>query len=259
MRKRIVSVLAGLAIGVLSRFSAANADQPVTVFAAASLNVALEAVGKSYEAKTHEHVVFSFAASSALARQIEASGGADVFISADSEWMNELERKGLVNRGSRRNMLGNHLVLIAPANSRTDLRIASGFDLKDTLHGGRLALADPDSVPAGKYARQSLVALRAWDSVKNLLAPAENVRAALAYVAQGEAPVGIVYTTDALAEPRVRIIGTFPDSTHAPIVYPAALLTGAKPQARRFLTFLSGPQAKSIFQDAGFVWQNSKP
>jgi molybdate transport system substrate-binding protein len=233
---------------------AVRADAPVTVFAAASLSDALQTVGKAYEGKTHEHVVFSFAASSALARQIEASSGADIFISADTDWMDELEKKGLTEAGSRRNLFGNHLALIAPAQSTVLLRIAPGFDIIGALRGGRLAVADPESVPAGKYARASLIALHAWDYVKDRLAPAENVRAALAYVARGEAPLGIVYTTDALSEPRVRIIGTFPDATHPPIVYPAALLKGAKQAAPRFLAFLSGPQAKSIFQAAGFVW-----
>jgi len=239
---------------ISSIVAAAHAESPITVFAAASLDGPLQAASRAYEAKVHRHVVFSFAASSALARQIEASGGADLFVSADSDWMDELEKKGLIDEATRKNLLGNHLVLIAPAASKLLLKIAPGFDIRRALQDGRLALADPDSVPAGKYARASLTALRVWNSVKDRLAPAENVRAALAFVARGEAPLGIVYTTDALPEPRVRIIGTFADSTHPPIVYPIALLKGAKPAARQFLAFLCASQTRSLFQAAGFVW-----
>ena len=225
----------------------------ITVFAAASLTDALNDAGKAYQAKTGDTVVFSFAASSALARQIEASGGADVFMSADTDWMDYLDKKGLIVPGSRADLLGNHLVLVAPADAKLSLTIAPHFDLLGALAGGRLAVADPGSVPAGKYAKASLTQLGVWDSVVGHLARAENVRVALTYVAHGDAPLGIVYTTDALADKGVRIVGTFPDDTHAPIVYPIALVKDAKPEAKAFIEFLRGSQARAIFEKDGFI------
>ncbi len=248
-------LLRGFAVllGLLAPLAAVRAEHPVTVFAAASLSDVLEAVGHAYEAQGGGQVVFSFASSSALARQIEASGGADIFISADRDWMDELGKRGLLAPGTRRNLAGNRLVLVAPVGSNVAVKVAQHFDLPAALHGGRLALADPDSVPAGKYARAALTALGVWESVVPHLAPAENVRAALAYVARGEAPLGIVYATDAKAEPRVKIVATFPDGTHPPIVYPAALLSGAQPQAKAFLAFLTGAKARAILARAGFL------
>ena len=237
---------------------AAHADG-ITVFAAASLTDALGDVGKTYQAKTGKSAVFSFAASSALARQIEASGGADIFISADTDWMDYLDSRGLIAHDTRKNLLGNHLVLIAPADANVSLAIAPHFDLLGALHDGRLAIADPDSVPAGKYARTALTALGVWNGVVNHLVQAENVRVALTYVARGEAPLGIVYTTDALSEKRVHIVGTFPENSHAPIVYPAALVKDAKPAAKAFLEFLSGTEARAIFEKYGFVFLGARP
>ena len=225
----------------------------ITVFAAASLSDALKDVEKTYETKTGHSAALSFAASSALARQSEASQGADIFISADNDWMDYLDRKGLIDRASRKTLLGNHLVLIAPLGSNPVLTIAPHFDLLGALQGGRLSLADPDSVPAGKYAKTALLYLGVWNSVADHLASAENVRVALAYVARGEAPLGIVYTTDALSEPKVHIIGAFPDNSHQPIVYPAALTRDAKPMAREFLDYLETPAARDIFRKYGFT------
>jgi molybdate transport system substrate-binding protein len=225
----------------------------ITVFAAASLSDALKQAGDAYKAKGNDAPVFSFAASSALAKQIEASGGADMFVSADRDWMDYLAKKGLIADATRKDLLGNHLVLIAPAGLDIAVKIAEPFDLKSVLGNGKLAVADPASVPAGKYAKASLTALGAWDAVSRQLAPAENVRVALAYVARGEAPLGIVYTTDAMAEPKVRIAGTFPDDSHAPIVYPIALTKDAKPEAKALLDFLEGAEAAAIFKKAGFV------
>src|ERR1700755_1447639 len=210
---------AGLAALVFA-FAPLAGVQAQTVFAAASLSDALKQVGDAYKAKTGQAPVFSFAASSALAKQIEASGGADVFISADRDWMDYLDGKGLVARDTRKALLGNHLVLIAPAEAKVTTKIAPNFDLKGALGDGKLSVADPASVPAGKYAKASLTALGVWGSVARPLAPAENVRVALAYVARGEAPLGIVYTTDAMSDKGVHVVGTFPDETHAPIVYP---------------------------------------
>ena len=213
----------------------------------------MQEVGKSWEAKSGHTVVFSFAASSVLARQIEASGGADMFISADSDWMSYLDARNLVVRGTRKDLLGNHLVLISPAGVPVSLAIAPHFDLAAALAGGRLAIADPGSVPAGKYGKAALVSLGVWDSVSGHLAPAENVRAALAYVSRGETPLGIVYTTDALSDHSVRIVGTFPENTHPPIVYPVALTKDAKPLAKSFLVYLNSEQARAVFAKDGFV------
>jgi molybdate transport system substrate-binding protein len=225
----------------------------VTMFAAASLTDALSDIGKAYQAKTGNTVTFSFAASSVLARQIEASHGVDIFMSADSDWMNYLDNRSLIEHETRKNLLGNHLVLIAPASDNTSLTIVPHFDLVGRLRGGRLSIADPDTVPAGKYARTSLTTLGVWNSVVDHLVQAENVRIALAYVSRGEASLGVVYTTDALSDKGVHIVGTFPDNTHAPIVYPAALIKDAKPEAKAFLDFLSGPEARAIFVKDGFV------
>jgi molybdate transport system substrate-binding protein len=225
----------------------------LTVFAAASLNDSLTQIEKSWAAETGHDAALNFAASSLLARQIEASGGADIFISADRDWMDYLDRRNLIVHRSRRDLLGNHLVLIEPASSHATITIMPGFDLLNALEGGRLAIADPDSVPAGKYAKAALTTFGIWSSLAGHLAQAENVRVALAYVARGETPFGIVYTTDALSEPRVRIAGTFPDSSHPPIVYPAALTTGAKSLAALFLRYLGSPHASAVFLKDGFV------
>jgi molybdate transport system substrate-binding protein len=230
--------------------SALAAD--VTMFAAASLSTALPEIAAAYQKQTGKTVTFSFAASSVLARQIEASPGADVFMSADADWMDYLDKKSLIQRDSRKTLLSSQLVLIAPAAASVTLRITPKFDLVGALKGGRLAVADPTSVPAGKYAKASLTALGVWPAVESKLASAENVRVALAYVARGETPLGIVYKTDALAEPKVKIVDTFPAKTHPPIVYPVALTKDARPEAKAFLTFLEGHEAREIFVKYGF-------
>jgi molybdate transport system substrate-binding protein len=246
----VIVALLALASGIPAR---AAESGTVAVFAAASLTDVLQRIGKAYEAAGNGKVVFNFAASSALARQIEASGGADIFISADADWMDHLDKHHLIVRSTRIDLLGNRLVLIAPKDSSVALTIAPRFPLARALGGGRLAIADPDSVPAGKYARAALTQLGVWNGIADRIVPAENVRVALTYVARGEAPLGIVYTTDAMAEPRVKIVGTFPANTHAPIVYPAALTRDARPGAAGFLRYLSGPQATAIFRAAAFI------
>jgi molybdate transport system substrate-binding protein len=225
----------------------------ITVFAAASLTDALNEIGKVYEAKTGNHVVFSFAASSVLARQIESSAGADMFLSADLDWMDYLDKKSLLKPGTRRTLLGNHLVLVAPADLKINVKIAPHFDLAGALGNSRLAIADPASVPAGKYGKTALTNLGFWDSVSGKLAVAENVRAALAYVARGETTLGIVYNTDAKIEPRVHVAGTFPDNSHAPILYPVALTKDAKPAAADFENYLESAAAKAVFAKDGFT------
>ena len=239
------------ALGML--LMATPASSAVTVFAAASLTNALEEAGRAYEAAHTDRIVFSFAASSMLAKQIEYSAGADMYFSADSEWMDYLDKRGLLAPGTRHNLLGNRLVLIEPANFNAPITVAKNFPLAKALGDGRLALADPDSVPAGKYARVALISLGVWDSVAGHLAPAENVRMALAYVARGEAPFGIVYQTDVRIEPRVRVVDIFPEASHPPIVYPVALTKDAKLEAKPFLEYLSNSEARAIFEKYGFT------
>jgi molybdate transport system substrate-binding protein len=225
----------------------------VTVFAAASLKNALDEVGAAFTAKTGRPVKISYAASSTLARQIEQGAPADVFISADSGWMNHLAGAGMLAAGSRRDVLSNHLALIAPAQSTVHFRIGRGMPLARALGDSRLAVAGPD-VPAGKYAKAALTSLGVWDSVSGRLAPADNVRGALLFVARGEAQLGIVYDTDAKVEPKVRIVGLFPDDSHPPILYPAAVLAHASgPWPGAFLRFLGGREAVAIFRRYGFI------
>lgn len=231
---------------------AADPAASVLVFAAASLTDALDEVSRTFTEQTHVPVKASYAASSALAKQIESGAPADVFFSADLEWMDYLEQRKLLRPGSRHDVVHNRLVLIAPADSRVVLRIAPGFDLEKALGDGKLATGDPDSVPVGKYARAALEKLGAWNRVSGRLVRAENVRAALAYVARGEAPLGIVYQTDAQAEKRVRIVDVFPEDTHPPITYPIALTNNAGPAASRFADFVRSETARQIFRKDGF-------
>ncbi|HEX4635690.1 MAG TPA: molybdate ABC transporter substrate-binding protein [Rhizomicrobium sp.] len=246
-------VLVLLSCGAPPGANAQPVAPPVTVFAAASLTDSLKAVAEAYKARTGVTVTLSFGASSTLARQIEQGAGADLFLSADTDWMDYLQSKGLIAKESRKELLGNKLVLVAGPGAKPAPKIAPHFDLAGALGDRRLALADPASVPAGKYAKEALTALGVWDKVAPKLANAENVRVALEYVARGEAPYGIVYATDAKVAPNVRVIGIFPESTHAPIVYPAALTRNASPGSTAFLLFLSGKEARSIFERAGFT------
>lgn len=231
----------------------AQARAPV-VLAAASLQEALAEAADSWAKKGHARPVISFAGSSALARQIEAGAPADLFISADEEWMNHVARKGLIQANSRVSFLSNRLVLIAPAGSATRLAIGRDFALARALGNGRLAMADPDSVPAGRYGKAALAKLGIWPSIERKIARAQNVRAALALVERGEAPFGIVYLTDARASTRVRIVGTFPADSHPPITYPMALLRRSNSrEAASFRRFLISPEGRAIFVRRGFV------
>jgi len=223
------------------------------VFAAASLKNALDDAASAYASRSGVRPTLSYAASSALAKQIEAGAPADIFISADLAWMDYLDKKGLVQDATRHNLLGNRLVAVAPKQQPQTLKIEPGFALAKALGDGRLALAEPDSVPAGKYAKAALQKLGVWSQVENRIAAAANVRAALALVARREAPLGVVYQTDAAAEPGVMIAGVFPEDTHPPIVYPAAALKSAGASALPFLEFLSTPAAKAIFEKHGFA------
>jgi molybdate transport system substrate-binding protein len=227
--------------------------RPLLVFAAASLTNVLGELSAQWTASSGVPVRLSFAASSVLARQIEAGGKADVFISADQEWMDYLQSRNLIEAVSRRDLVGNRLVLVAPADSRLELKIEPGFDLAGAIGRGRLATGDPDMVPVGRYARAALVSLGVWNRIDDRLVRADNVRSALMYVTRGEVPLGIVYGSDALAEPRVRIVDTFPEHTHAPIICPAARVRGARTEASRYLAYLAGVEARDTWRRFGFM------
>jgi len=249
-------MMAGVALGALllaPAVGAAARQDSVTVFAAASLTNVLQELGSEYTRETGNTVGFSFAATSMLARQIESGAHADVFFSADQEWMDYLDQRGLVQKASRRNLLGNRLALVAPADSALQLKVEPNFRLLAALKGGRLATGDPDSVPVGRYARAALTSLGVWNELADRLVRADNVRAALAFVARGEAPLGIVYLTDAKLEPMVRIVDLFPASSHLPISYPIALTNGASAQAVAFIEFLRGPLGAGAFEKYGFI------
>jgi molybdate transport system substrate-binding protein len=256
MSTRVVSaaalVLATWLVGPAAR---AQDGAPVTVFAAASLKNALDEAVLAYGRNAGARVTASYAASSALARQIEAAAPADLVISADLAWMDYLEQRRLIRSATRVNLLGNRLVLIAPADSRASFRIDRGMPMLRALGDGRLAMADPDAVPAGKYGKAALEALGLWGGVSPRVARTENVRAALALVARGESPLGIVYATDAAVERNVRVIGAFPAGAHPPIVYPAAVTAAAKSAAAAelLLRFLGSAEARPVFERHGFT------
>lgn len=233
---------------------AADEDKSaITVFAAASLTNVLQELGDGFTKDSSIPVRFSFAASSALARQIENGSRADVFFSADLEWMDYLQSRKLIQPATRHDVLGNQLVLIAPVDSKIVLKIAPHFALAATLGKGRLATGDPDSVPVGRYAHEALANLGVWDEVSARLVRADSVRSALAFVDRGEAALGIVYATDALIDNRVRVVDVFPAAAHMPIVYPVALTIGAKSDAARFLAYIRGPAGNVAFQHYGFM------
>ena len=244
-----------IAISVFTASAAlAQGRTAVMVYAAASMKEGLDDLTRHFEKQGGGKVLVSYAASSALARQIEKGAPADVFISADLEWMDYLDQRKFIRAGSRVNLLSNRLVLIAPADSKVVLTIAPKFPLAAALGDSRLAIADPASVPAGKYGRAALEALGVWPAVAPKLAPGENVRAALALVARGEAPFGIVYSTDAIAERKVRVVGEFSATLHPPIVYPAALLADSRSKtAEALLRFLRSAEARVVWRKFGFV------
>lgn len=233
------------------------ASSAVRVLAASSLTDALSQIGAAFARAGNTAPVFNFAASSVLARQIEQGAPADLFVSADEEWMDYLVARGFIDAATRVSVLSNSIVLVVPADSALDLRIGEGFDLAGALHGGRLAMADPDGVPAGRYGRAALESLGVWPSVENSVVRAENVRTALRFVELGEAAAGIVYKTDAMITgDRVRIVGEFPPESHPPISYPMAVVRGGRADAARaFAEFLRSPAAREIFTQLGFVVQ----
>jgi molybdate transport system substrate-binding protein len=234
--------------------SASAQQDKLVIFAAASLKDALDEVNTAYQHDKGQDTTTSYAASSTLAKQIEAAAPADIFISADLDWMDYLAKKALIKPETRSNLLGNRLVLIAPLNSTIKLGIGRNFTLARALGNGRLAIADPNSVPAGRYGKAALEALGVWSSIADKLAPAENVRAALALVSRAETPLGIVYQTDANSDKAVKIVGIIPDDTHPPIVYPIAIVASStNPGAIGYLAFLKSSVARPIFEKQGFT------
>lgn len=227
--------------------------QDLTVFAAASLKEALDDVAQQFQKINNQKVVVSYAGTPALARQIESGAPADVFISADLDWMDYVDQRKLINVATRVNLLHNRLVLIAPVNSKVQVDIRPGFPLAKLLGDGKLAMADPDSVPAGKYGKAALEKLGVWSSVERNVARADNVRTAMNFVARGEAPLGVVYETDAFAEKKVRIMARFPQDTYPPIIYPVAVVASSKQAtAPVFINYLKSREARAIFEKYGF-------
>ena len=230
-------------------------ERSITVFIAASMKNAIDDINAAFTRQTGIKVVPSYAASSALMRQIEQGAPADVFASADLEWMDYGSQKKVIQDGTRVNLLGNKLVLIAPAASALgNVTIAQGFDLAGLAGSGRIVTGDVRAVPVGRYAKAALESLGAWAKAEPKMAMTENVRAALALVARGEAPLGIVYETDAKVEPKVKIVGYFPESSHPPITYPVALTINARPEAAQYLAFLRSGAAKTVFETFGFTF-----
>jgi molybdate transport system substrate-binding protein len=251
---RVVKFIGGLIAAVSLAIAApALAGTGPLVLGAASLQESLNAAADAWAAKGHARPVISLAASSALAHQIEAGAPADLFISADEKWMDDVAGKGLIRPASRVDLLTNSLVLVAPAASTVKLKIKPGFPLAQALGDGRLATGTVTAVPAGIYAKQALTSLGVWDAVSGKIAGTDSVRSALALVTRGEAPLGIVYGTDAKAEPGVRVVDVFPASSHDPIRYPAAVLTAStNPDASAFSRFLQSSAGKAIFRRFGF-------
>jgi molybdate transport system substrate-binding protein len=252
--KLAAAILACLAAGCGGDPDTA-AGEDVLIFAAASLRTALDEIAPPCGLTAGARILTSYAATSALARQIESGAPAQIFISADVQWMDYVADRDLILRESRVDLLGNTLVLVAPVSRPPEwpIDIAPGFPLAAALGDGRLAVADPTAVPAGRYAKAALESLGVWSSVADRLAPAEDVRAALRLVSRAEAPLGIVYGTDAKAEAGVAVVGWFPPDSHPPIVYPAALTQGAGPAATRVLQCLKGTAARTVFERWGFT------
>ena len=253
------AVLAAVVLATLIHPPTARAADPsspaggkILIFAAASLKNALDAIAKDWSAKSGTEVVISYAASPALAKQIEAGAPADIFAAADSDWMDYVEQKGLMQPTSRASIISNTLVLIAASGTATDLTIAPGFPLAEAIGDSRLAMGEPMSVPAGKYAKAALTSLGVWDKVASKIAATGDVRSALEFVARGEAKFGIVYQSDARAEPKVKVVATFPPGSHPPIVYPFALTASTRSEAAAFLGYLKSPAALAVFEAEGF-------
>jgi molybdate transport system substrate-binding protein len=259
LKANALTLCAALFLLVLSTFGNAPEAQSgkVLVFAAASLKTALDEINAQWQGRTGKRAAVSYAASSALAKQIEQGAPADIFISADLDWMEYLAERKLIRPETRSDLLSNRLVLIAPKGTNLQVEIKPGLPLASLLGQGHLALANTDAVPAGKYSKAALKALGVWEQVRGRIAQAENVRAALLLVSRGEAPLGIVYESDAVSDPSVVTVGILPDATHPRITYPMALTSGStSPDAGGFLDGLKSPQARTIFEKQGFTMLN---
>lgn len=245
-----------IALFLATATPAAVAAEEITVFAAASLKTALDQIAADWQAGHDDRVVISYGGSSALAKQIQEGAPADLFISASVSWMDKLQEASLIQPDSRKVLLGNTLVLIAAGAEAAPVTLAPGLDLAGLLNGGKLAMADVSAVPAGQYGKQALETLGLWSGVEASVAQAADVRAALAFVTSGEAPYGIVYASDAIADDaagnKATVVATFPETSHDPILYPAALTSGAKPAAQGFLDYLSTEAAGAVFLAQGF-------
>ena len=250
-----IAIAAVIAVFLLAApYHLSAGDKGPTVFAAASLKTALDAVADDWQKDSGQAAVISYAATSALAKPIELGAGADIFISADQAWMDYVAEQGLIDVATRVDLVGNRLVLVAPKDTELTVKLEPGVPLAALLGEGRLAIANVDAVPAGKYAKAALVTLGMWNAVKGKLAEAENVRAALRLVSRGEVPLGIVYASDAKADPNVKILASFPEGSHPPIVYSAARLATSKaPGANAFLQYLRSPEASRRFEENGFA------
>ncbi len=254
-RRTGLSSLAFAAAAVLvAQVPPTRAQEPVTVFAAATLTDTVGRIAELYETETGSPVRLSFAASSTLARQIVAGAPADIFLSANERWMDYVADAGLIDAATRASVLGNRLVLIAPADSPLDrLTVDGGLDLDALVDGGRIAMADPDHTPVGLYAKDALESLGLWEQAAPRLARTAEVRAAVALVASGEAPLGVVYATDAAVSPDVKVVGLIPPESHAPISFSFAVIAGASaPAVMEVFAFLGGPEARAVFTEAGF-------
>jgi len=253
--RRTLAVIAAIGLFAVAALPSRAADLPtITVYAAASATDALNEIGGLYAAAGKGKLSPSYASSSTLAKQIENGAPAQVFISADEKWADYLEEKKLLVPGSRVALLGNRMALIAPVDSKVKLEVAPNFPLAAALNGGLLSVGDPDHVPVGIYTKAALQKLGVWADVEAKLARTDSVRAALAFVERGECPLGIVYTTDAAIDPKVRVVSVFPEDSHPPIIYPAALVAGQEtPAAREFLDYLQTPAAKDVFRKYGFL------
>ena len=254
-KQMVVGLVAGIMLlsgGVGSGHAASDA---VTVFAAASTTNAVTEIGAIFTSRNQERFLPSFASSSTLAKQIENGAPADIYISANVKWMKYLDEKQMIEKGTRIDLLSNRIVLIVPADSSVkQVSIAPGFDLLALIGDGRLSMGDPDHVPAGIYGKQAMEKLGVWSSVEKRVARSKDVRAALALVERGEAPVGEVYATDAAISNKVRVVGIFPETSHPPIIYPVAIVAGKRsPAAERFMELLQSPEAKGIFEKYGFT------
>lgn len=254
MVQRKTSTMIVALLGLLFLASPVRAGD-VTLYAAASLTQVIKTLATRYEQNNGIHIKPSFASSSTLAKQIEAGAPADLYISADKQWMDYLQTRQLIDNSSRKNLLGNELVLIAPVARPRTVTMKRGFDLAASFTG-KLCMGDPSHVPAGIYGQQALQSLGWWDALAKRVAGTEDVRTALAFVQRGECPLGVVYATDAAASRQVMIAGRFPASTHDPIIYPVALLPRASAEAREFYRYLQGDAAKAIYRQAGFVVLN---